>query len=82
MEELGFIAKSGYEGVFLTATPDGTTVATKILDGNLRAAPLVALQALVRVGALSQDKMDALIPRLHTAVYGGGKVVGELKATF
>ncbi|MEY4039561.1 MAG: hypothetical protein RLZZ52_429 [Actinomycetota bacterium] len=82
MEELGFIAKSGYEGVFLTATPDGTTVATKILDGNLRAAPLVALQALVRVGALSQDKMDALIPRLHAEVFGGGKVVGELKATF
>ena len=82
MEELGFAAKSGYEGVFLVSTPDGTTVATKILDGNLRTAPIVALQALVRAGALEQSSLDALIPRLHTEVYGGGKVVGQLKTTF
>lgn len=82
MEELGFAAKSGYEGVFLVSTPDGTTVATKILDGNLRTAPIVALQALVRAGALEQSALDALIPRLHTEVYGGGKVVGQLKTTF
>ena len=82
MEELGFAAKSGYEGVFLVSTPDGTTVATKILDGNLRTAPIVALQALVRAGALEQSALDALIPRLHTEVYGGGKVVGHLTTTF
>lgn len=82
MEELGFAAKSGYEGVFLVSTPDGTTVATKILDGNLRTAPIVALQALVRAGALDQSALDALIPRLHTDVYGGGKVVGQLQTTF
>ena len=82
MEELGFAAKSGYEGVFLVSTPDGTTVATKILDGNLRTAPIVALQALVRAGALEQSALDALIPRLHTEVYGGGKVVGQLTTTF
>ncbi|WP_298120315.1 asparaginase [uncultured Aurantimicrobium sp.] len=81
MEELGFTAKSGYEGVFIVSTPDGTTVATKILDGNLRVAPIVALQALVRAGALEQSKLDALIPRLHTDVYGGGKVVGQLHTT-
>lgn len=82
MEELGYAAKSGYEGVFIVSTPDGTTVATKILDGNLRTAPIVALQALVRAGVLEQSKLDALIPRLHTDVYGGGKVVGELRTTF
>lgn len=82
MEELGFAAKSGYEGVFLVSTPDGTTVATKILDGNLRTAPIVALQALMRAGALEQSALDALTPRLHTEVYGGGKVVGQLKTTF
>ena len=82
MEELGFAAKSGYEGVFLVSTPDGTTVTTKILDGNLRTAPIVALQALVRAGALEQSALDALIPRLHTEVYGGGKVVGQLTTTF
>lgn len=81
MEELGFTAKSGYEGVFIVTTPDGTTVATKILDGNLRVAPIVALQALVRAGALEQNKLDALIPRLHTDVQGGGKVVGQLQTT-
>ena len=82
MEEFGFTAKSGYEGVFIVSTPDGTTVATKILDGNLRTAPIVALQALVRAGVLEQSKVDALIPRLHTDVYGGGKVVGQLQTTF
>lgn len=82
MEELGFTAKSGYEGVFIVSTPDGTTVATKILDGNLRVAPIVALQALVRAGALEQSRLDALIPRLHTEVQGGGKVVGQLQTTF
>lgn len=82
MEELGFTAKSGYEGVFIVSIPDGTTVATKILDGNLRVAPIVALQALVRAGALEQSKLDALIPRLHTDVEGGGKVVGQLQTTF
>lgn len=82
MEELGFTAKSGYEGVFIVSAPDGTTVATKILDGNLRVAPIVALQALVRAGALEQSKLDALIPRLHTDVQGGGKVVGQLQTTF
>jgi L-asparaginase II len=82
MEELGFTAKSGYEGVFIVSTPDGTTVATKILDGNLRVAPIVALQALVRAGALEQSKLDGLIPRLHTDVQGGGKVVGQLQTTF
>lgn len=82
MEELGFTAKSGYEGVFIVSTPDGTTVATKILDGNLRTAPIVALQALVRAGVLEQSKLDSLIPRLHTDVYGGGKVVGQLQTTF
>lgn len=82
MEELGFTAKAGYEGVFIISTPDGTTVATKILDGNLRTAPIVALQALVRSGSLEQSKLDALIPSLHTDVYGGGKVVGNLRTTF
>ena len=82
MEELGFASKSGYEGVFIVTTPEGVTVATKILDGNLRTAPIVALQALVRAGALEQAHLDALIPRLHTDVYGGGKVVGDLRTTF
>lgn len=82
MEELGFASKSGYEGVFIVTTPEGVTVATKILDGNLRTAPIVALQALVRAGALEQAQLDALIPRLHTDVYGGGKVVGDLRTTF
>jgi L-asparaginase II len=82
MEELGFVAKAGFEGVFIISTPDGTTVATKILDGSLRTAPIVALQALVRAGALEQSTLDALIPRLHTEVYGGGNVVGKLKTSF
>lgn len=82
MERLGFVAKAGYEGVFIVSTPDGTTAAVRVLDGNLRAAPAIALQALVRAGALEQARLDALLPDLDMTVYGGGNPVGELRTSF
>ena len=82
MEKLGFVAKAGYEGVFIVSAPDGTTAAVKVLDGNLRAAPAIALQALVRAGALEQEKLDALIPDFEMTVFGGDNPVGELQTSF
>jgi L-asparaginase II len=82
MEELKFYAKAGFEGVFIVATPQGIVAATKILDGNLRVAPAVALQALVRAGALAQEQCDRLVSRCAMDVTGGGKVVGQLHTSF
>ncbi|RFA14531.1 hypothetical protein B7R22_09645 [Subtercola boreus] len=57
----------------------GTTVALKMLDGNLRAATLVGLTLLVRAGALSQASVDAVLPRLDLTVYGGTAPVGAIR---
>ncbi|WP_146078118.1 asparaginase [Subtercola sp. Z020] len=57
----------------------GTTVALKMLDGDLRAATLVGLTLLVRAGALTQDSVDALLPRLGLTVYGGAAPVGAIR---
>ena len=81
MEKIGIFAKIGAEGVTVLSTANGTTAALKILDGNLRVAAIVGLQLLVRVGALSQTKVDEVAPLLDLTVLGGGKPVGVLRAT-
>ena len=52
MDELEIIAKIGAEGVLAMATPQGVSVAVKILDGNFRATSLVALTLLAAAGAV------------------------------
>ncbi len=81
IEKMGLFAKIGAEGVMVLSTWDGTTVALKILDGNLRAAAIVGLQLLVRVGAIAQAQVDAVAPHLGLTVLGGGKPVGVIRAT-
>ena len=81
VEKLGIFAKIGAEGVMVLSTTDGTTVALKILDGNLRVAAIVGLQLLVRVGTLTQTQVDEVAPALDLTVLGGGKPVGVLRAT-
>ena len=82
MEKLGVVAKTGYEGIFIAATPEGYSVAVKILDGNLRAAGLIALTALVRASALPQASLDSVIPDLDLDIRGGSEVVGSIQAAF
>jgi len=81
IEKMGLFAKIGAEGVMALSTWDGTTAALKILDGNLRAAAIVGLQLLVRVGAIAQAQVDAVAPHLGLTVLGGGKPVGAIRAT-
>ncbi|UFS60066.1 asparaginase [Subtercola endophyticus] len=64
-----------------TAASAGTTVALKMLDGNLRAASLVGLTLLVSVGALTQAQLDALLPHLDLTVYGGTAPVGAIRVS-
>jgi L-asparaginase II len=82
IDDLGVFAKLGAEGVMVMAAPDGTTVALKILDGSLRAASIVGLALLVDAGALDAAAVDAVVPHLDLAVYGGGKPVGSIRASY
>ena len=82
MQRLGLVAKTGYEGIFIAATRAGYSAAVKILDGNLRAAGLIAATALVRAGALTRAQLDSVIAELDLDIRGGGEVVGSIQAAF
>lgn len=81
IDTLGVLAKLGAEGVMVMSTTSGVATAVKVLDGNLRAASAVALTLLVRAGAIKQSDVDALLPQLGLAVYGGGAPVGTIRVT-
>ncbi len=76
--ELGIIAKNGAEGVFVAATPDGTAVALKMLDGSTRASIPVALALLVAQGAVDEAAASAVLHATTERVLGAGEPVGEL----
>ena len=78
IDELGILAKTGAEGVYVAVAPDGTSVAVKYLDGSGRGAPLVALQLLVSAGALDPALAEPVLPRLGLEVLGGGRTVGHV----
>jgi len=52
-----------------------------VLDGYQRAAGLVAVRLLENVGAVDAQDAVRVRERFHTTVMGGGKPVGELRAT-
>ncbi len=81
IDELGVFAKFGAEGVMVMGAPDGTTVALKVLDGNLRAASVASLELLVQSGALTREAVDGVLPMLGLSITGGSTVVGEVRAT-
>lgn len=78
IDELGLIAKSGAEGVFVAAAPDGTTVALKIGDGSSRPAIPVALALLAAAGAVEPQAADEVLAATTERVLGAGEPVGEL----
>lgn len=82
IDRLGLFVKLGAEGVMVMSTIDGTTAAVKILDGNLRATTVVALHALVKVGAVPLSDMNLMLPQLKLDIYGGGRPVGSIQPSF
>ena len=71
----GLIVKDGAEGVYAAALPDGSAVAVKIADGAMRAAVVVLVAALRRLGVQAE-----VLDRLGSApVLGGGVPVGKLR---
>ncbi|MGN7976784.1 asparaginase [Microbacterium sp. 22195] len=81
IETLGVFAKGGAEGVMVMVAPNGATVALKMLDGNGRAATLVAATLLARAGALTDTDVATLTAALPLSVLGGGQPVGSIRVT-
>ena len=80
--EQGFMAKIGAEGVFVVSTDSHHGVAVKIADGNLRAAPAVALELLKKHGLIADISYSILRDQVYPKVFGGESVLGELKLNF
>jgi L-asparaginase II len=73
----GLVAKDGAEGVYAVALADGSAVALKVEDGAGRARTPILVAALRRLG-VDAAVLDELAT---TPVYGGSKVVGEVRVT-
>jgi L-asparaginase II len=78
----GLLLKSGAEGVDGFALPDGRACAFKIDDGAARGRVPVTVALLRRLGGGAVPGADlAVLDELGTsAVTGGGRVVGEIRA--
>jgi L-asparaginase II len=81
IEQLGILAKGGAEGVIAMATPDGTAVAVKVLDGSPRVTTLVALELLAQHGAIDRADADRVIALTVEPILGGGVPVGRLRVS-
>ena len=78
----GLLVKSGAQGVEAFALADGRAAAFKIDDGAREARPAVTVAVLRALGAdlsgMDQERLRALAT---PPVYGGGREVGEIRAT-
>ena len=81
IDGLGLIAKNGAEGVFVAVTPEGTSVALKMMDGSTRASIAVGLSMLASVGAVDAATAATLTADTSEPVLGGGLVVGGIRVT-
>ena len=72
----GLLAKEGAEGVYLVALADGRSLALKISDGADRARAPIAAAILAHLGV----EADVVTTQRTTAVLGGGRQVGTLRA--
>jgi L-asparaginase II len=79
----GLLLKSGAEGVEGFALGDGRAGAFKIEDGTARGRAPVTVGLLRQLGAEAEPgaDIDALAALAIGPVYGGGDIVGEIRAT-
>ena len=80
----GAIGKAGAESCYAVGLPDGRAVALKTDDGAPRVRPVLMAAALERLGVTGDPGVDADAVR-RTGVLellGGGRPVGEIRATF
>lgn len=74
----GIMAKIGAEGVFVAITDSGHSVAVKIADGSLRAAPAVAAKLLMNHGLIADSVYRDILVKTVPKVLGGDLETGEL----
>ncbi|GAA0333711.1 asparaginase [Streptomyces blastmyceticus] len=74
----GALSKMGAEAVQAVALPDGRSLAFKIDDGALRATGPVLARALSLLGV----DVPAVARMAEAPLLGGGRQVGEIRATF
>ncbi len=80
----GAIGKAGAESCYAVGLADGRAVALKTDDGAPRVRPVLMAAALERLGVTGDPDVDADAVR-RTGVLellGGGRPVGEIRATF
>jgi len=76
--EHGIMAKIGAEGVFTAITDSGHSVAAKIADGSIRAAPAVAAKLLLNHNLISNSVFQDIFERTAPKVLGGDSETGSL----
>lgn len=79
IDTIGGIAKIGAEGLVVIGTPAGVAVAVKIIDGSMRATTPVALEALLRVGAIESAQKERILDQMTEPVMGGERIIGGLR---
>lgn len=70
----GLYMKDGVEAVEIASMPDGRTLVFKVSDGSLRPFRALVHAGLKRLGVDSAYEVEPIL--------GGGKVIGEIRATF
>ena len=70
----GLYMKDGVEAVEVASMPDGRTLVFKVSDGSLRPFRALVHAGLKRLGVESKYETEAVL--------GGGKVIGQIRATF
>ncbi len=80
----GSIGKAGAESCYAVALADGRSFALKTDDGAARVRPVLMAEMLRRVGVLDEDGVDADTIRRtgELPLLGGGRPVGEIRASF
>ncbi|HYO40938.1 MAG TPA: asparaginase [Nocardioidaceae bacterium] len=80
----GAVLKAGAESCYAVGLRDGRAVALKTDDGSARVRPVLMAAALERCGVTGEAGVDADSVRRTGVVrlLGGGRPVGELRATF
>jgi L-asparaginase II len=70
----GLYMKDGVEAVEVASMPDGRTLVFKVSDGSLRPFRALVHAGLKRLGVESSYEVEPVL--------GGGKVIGEVRASF
>ena len=80
----GSVGKAGAESCYALSLPEGRAVALKTDDGAPRVRPVLMTAALRRMGVDSEAGVDGdLVREIGVcSLHGGGRVVGQITATF